>query len=153
MVRKPFLIAYAFFYVAAMGYFHRLGRGTEDAPAPEPPPDHDLALLQTLRNAGDDLSKPHELEFFLYFPREAAARKAAEQLKKEGYRTQVEIDPDRREWACAAERTMVPTGYRWSASAGGWSAWRASGTAGTTAGGATSCRWLNGRVRHEAGPS
>src|SRR4051794_13152266 len=41
----------------------------------------DAAVIEQLRAAGSDLSKPHELDFFLYFPTEAAAHAASEEIK------------------------------------------------------------------------
>jgi hypothetical protein len=38
----------------------------------------DRAVLEQLRAAGSDLSKPHQIDFYLYFTTEEAAQKAAE---------------------------------------------------------------------------
>jgi hypothetical protein len=40
-------------------------------------PDLDQAVLVQLRKAGSDLSKPHNIEFFLYFPTRSVAEMAA----------------------------------------------------------------------------
>ena len=41
----------------------------------------DALTLEQLRKAGSDLNQPHHIDNFLYFPDEAAARTAADQLR------------------------------------------------------------------------
>jgi regulator of RNase E activity RraB len=71
-------------------------------------PDLDQAVLQQLKKAGSDLSKPHEIEFFLYFPSQSIADSAAVQIKAAGF--EVEVRPAGRgaDWLCYAKKTMVP---------------------------------------------
>jgi hypothetical protein len=71
--------------------------------------DGDAATLRQLEKAGSDLSKPHTIEFFLYFPSEPAALEAAASLRLEGYTAEVRVgggDGDR--WLCFATLTVLP---------------------------------------------
>ena len=70
--------------------------------------DPDSTVLTNLEEAGSDLSKPHDLEFFLYFPDESAAEAAAEDMRARGYEVQVRPSEDGTDWLCFAEKTMVP---------------------------------------------
>jgi hypothetical protein len=72
------------------------------------PGDRDQQTLGRLKELGSDLTKPHEIEFFLYFPDEQRARAAAADI---GGDFAVEVDPaadDGGRWLIVARRTMVP---------------------------------------------
>lgn len=71
-------------------------------------PDDDRVVLQQLREAGSDLSKPHQIEFYLYFPTEEAAGKAAEKLEAEGFDGEMRRAPDLTRWMCLVYQQMVP---------------------------------------------
>ena len=71
-------------------------------------PDLDQQVLDQLKNAGSDVSKPHEIDFFLYFPTEAAANSAAEEMKKEVGAVKVDRAAKSAEWLCFATKRMVP---------------------------------------------
>jgi hypothetical protein len=71
-------------------------------------PDLDEAVLTHLRNAGSDLSRPHNIEFFLYFPTQAVADQAASRVQQDGFSTQVEKGSQGDTWLCFATKTMVP---------------------------------------------
>ena len=49
------------------------------------PDEHDLEILETLEEHGADLSEPHEVRVHLYFPSEAEAEAAGEELTEAGY--------------------------------------------------------------------
>jgi hypothetical protein len=69
----------------------------------------DVAVLSQLRQAGSDLKKPHEIEFFLYFPSEASAHKVGGTLSQRGFRVEVKSGTsDKPEWLVLAVRSMVP---------------------------------------------
>jgi hypothetical protein len=70
--------------------------------------DPDQQVLEQLRAAGSDLSKPHEMEFYLYFPSEQAAEQAGLKLETEGFDGEVRSAPDRNAWLCLVYRQMVP---------------------------------------------
>lgn len=71
--------------------------------------DGDAQVIEQLRQAGSDLSKPHAIEFFLYLPNEAKAREASTQLQAQGYETSVRQGATGSEWLCLATKSMVPT--------------------------------------------
>ena len=70
----------------------------------------DERVIQQLRDAGADLTKPAAHDFFLYLPDEAAARKAAERAHRDGDTVNVQpsaVDGDS-QWVCQITRRMVP---------------------------------------------
>lgn len=62
--------------------------------------------LDQLKKAGDDLSKPHKIEFILSFPTRSIADQAAPRLKSAGF--SVEVKQDGSDWRCVGTKTMVP---------------------------------------------
>ena len=68
----------------------------------------DAQVLDQLKRYGSDLSKPHQLEFFLYFPTEADAQKAAEQIRAKSFEVKVERAAQGESWLCFATKTMLP---------------------------------------------
>ena len=77
-------------------------RAARDAAQP------DATTLAALARAGSDLRQPHDLEFFLYLPTEAAAGHIAATLGTDGFATRVSRDESGREWLCLATRQMRP---------------------------------------------
>lgn len=71
-------------------------------------PDMDESVLIQLKKAGSDLSKPHNIEFFLYFPTQAVAEQAASKIRDEGFHVEVEKAAKGDTWLCSATKTMVP---------------------------------------------
>ena len=69
----------------------------------------DRAVLEQLRQAGSDLSRPHPIDHYLYFPKEDAARSAANVLRGEGYRVDVRVGADEVNWLALASHSIVPT--------------------------------------------
>ncbi|NMG35841.1 hypothetical protein GRF61_15445 [Azoarcus sp. TTM-91] len=67
----------------------------------------DGLVIQQLQQAGSDLSQPHSIEFFLYFPSEKAAKAAARELK--GFASK-EVSPadEGPEWLLLLSRQMKP---------------------------------------------
>ena len=70
--------------------------------------DVDLQVIQQLEDAGSDLSKPHPIEFFLYFPSESTALRAARRIRAAGFTVQVQPGASGPRWLCLATREMVP---------------------------------------------
>jgi hypothetical protein len=66
-------------------------------------------VIAQLQRAGSDLTKPHEIEFFLYFPTEVVARQAANQFSARGYKAVVRLGAEQKDWLCQLTRHMVPT--------------------------------------------
>ena len=56
--------------------------------------DWDTKLIERLRAAGTDPFQPHEVDFFMAMPSEAAGRTVAALLEAEGYRVDVKPAPD-----------------------------------------------------------
>jgi len=71
-------------------------------------PSLDQQVLDQLKKAGADLSKPHSIDFFLYFPTEDSANEAAKDVKIEVDDVNVELCADKKNWLCFATRRMVP---------------------------------------------
>ncbi len=70
--------------------------------------DVDQQVLDQLKKAGSNLKKPHNIEFFLYFPTKAAAQRVAQELKKDKFIVKVERGSQGPDWLCFATRKMVP---------------------------------------------
>ena len=71
-------------------------------------PDPDEIVLAQLKQAGSDLAKPHQIEFFLYFPNQPAAEAAATHLKASGFQASARRGAGTNDWLCLAAATMVP---------------------------------------------
>ena len=69
----------------------------------------DGAVLDQLRAAGSDLSKPHRLEFYLYVPSEEAASRVASALSREGFQVDVPTAAIGPGWLALASKTLVPS--------------------------------------------
>ncbi len=80
------------------------------------PEERDLAVLRRLKELGSDLSKPHTVDFFLYFPSEEQAKSAASEIEREGYAVRVDCVPppwwrrlfSKPVWGCYVTKSMVP---------------------------------------------
>jgi hypothetical protein len=69
----------------------------------------DRQTLRALRDAGADLTKATEVNFYLYFPSQAAADSAAAQATTPELPTQVKRAADGSAWLCLVSGEMVPT--------------------------------------------
>ena|SRR6266850_2239293 len=70
--------------------------------------DLDELVLNQLKKTGSDLSKPHKIEFFLYFPTRPVAEQAASQIRAAGFDVEVRPAAKGNEWLCLSTKTMVP---------------------------------------------
>ena len=95
-MRKPLILA-----TLALLVFSVVACTTSEAEA-------DLRTLNRLEKAGSDLSKPHEMEFLLYFPDEASANAAAADVRERGFAAEVRPAAEGTDWLCFAVKTMVP---------------------------------------------
>jgi len=69
----------------------------------------DLRVITQLQRAGSKVDKPHEIDFFLYFPNEESARQAAEKIRPEEFRLSMKPDSQgRQQWLVQLHRTMLP---------------------------------------------
>lgn len=71
-------------------------------------PDPDEKVLIQLKKEGSDLSKPHNIELFLYFPTKEAAQKAANKIEAKGFNAEVYNAAEGDDWVCYTTKTMVP---------------------------------------------
>jgi len=70
--------------------------------------DPDQLVLQQLKKAGSNLSKPHKIEFFLYFKSQASAEAVAPTIKNSGFNVEVRQAAQGTDWLCLATKTMIP---------------------------------------------
>jgi regulator of RNase E activity RraB len=70
--------------------------------------DLDESVLVQLRKAGSDLSKPHNVEFFLYFPTKSIADEASVPIRSAGFEVDVKKAAEDDTWLCLATKEMVP---------------------------------------------
>lgn len=68
----------------------------------------DRQTLNELRKAGADLTKPTEVNFYLYFETQAAAMDAAAQAQTPELPARVRPGADGKTWLCFVSGTMVP---------------------------------------------
>lgn len=69
----------------------------------------DNDVLDQLRSAGSNLSKPHQIEFYLYLPSQADAEAAEAELRSMGYSVTVRAGANNINLLCLASRRMMPT--------------------------------------------
>ena len=78
-------------------------------PAKPQKPSADAQVIAQLRNAGSDLSKPHQIEFFMYFPSEAGAKHVSMRLVSLGFTAEVKRAASGSvPWLTLAKRSMIP---------------------------------------------
>ncbi len=70
--------------------------------------DLDQSVLVQLRKSGSDLSKPHKIEFFLYFPTQPVAEQARSKILAEGFEVEVQKAAQGDSWLCFATKEMIP---------------------------------------------
>lgn len=68
----------------------------------------DGQVLFQLKKAGSNLSKPYDIEFFLYFPTESIAEQAASKIRAAGFTAEVKPAAKGNDWLCFATRRMLP---------------------------------------------
>ena len=71
--------------------------------------DADERVLDRLRVEGIDLTKPHTVDFFLFFGKEEDARKTADQIKALGFQIDIQKPAGSApNWLCHASKSMLP---------------------------------------------
>ncbi len=68
----------------------------------------DKKTIEHLEKASSDLTKPHLIEFFLYFPSEHTAFSAAAEIANHGFEVQVKPGSEGLDWLCFATKLMFP---------------------------------------------
>lgn len=69
----------------------------------------DQAALQSLQEAGSDLTKPHPFDFYLYHSEQSGALNVCDQLQNEGFKTTLREGANSGEWLCLASKTFIPS--------------------------------------------
>ena len=82
--------------------------GRRRSPNVQPAIDHDAALIEHLRASNADLSKPHEIDFYLYLPTEDVANAVLARAQADGYRGDVSLSADGHGWLCLLHKDLVP---------------------------------------------
>ena len=73
----------------------------------ETPDEHDVEILETLEEHGEDLSEPREIRVDLLFPDEDAANAAEEELTELGYEVATfEAAGEEEQWSLRATREL-----------------------------------------------
>lgn len=72
--------------------------------------DTDAMVLMQLREAGSDLSKPHLVDFFLYFSDESAANNVKSIIQKQHPEDIITVERSAADdFLCQVQRSMIPT--------------------------------------------
>jgi hypothetical protein len=69
----------------------------------------DAQVITQLRQAGSNLRKPHQIEFFLYLPSQLAAERVAEKVRALDFTTKIERAATGSDWLLVATKKMIPT--------------------------------------------
>lgn len=84
-----------------MGIFNLFGKAKNQDP--------DEQVIVQLRKAGSNLTLPHNIEFFLYFPTQEAPNKSANRIEPKGFKVEVKNASAGSEWLCLATKKMIPS--------------------------------------------
>jgi hypothetical protein len=68
----------------------------------------DGQTIAQLKKAGADITKPHSIDFFFYFPSQEAAHRVASRLAEFGLATKTEHAATGPRWVIQGQKTMVP---------------------------------------------
>jgi|SRR5690606_16823030 regulator of RNase E activity RraB len=69
----------------------------------------DARVIENLISAGSDISKPHNIDFFMFMPSKAKANSAAAEMEHLGYTiASVDRDSAQSQWQIHATRVMAP---------------------------------------------
>ena len=94
------LLAVTIASIVAVGFF--VSRNSEAQVTP------DGEVIAQLKKAGSDVTKPHAIDFFFYFPTRAAADRVAEKLLAFGLTAKVDHAAQGPKWVIQGQKTMVP---------------------------------------------
>jgi hypothetical protein len=67
----------------------------------------EVQALDALRKAGNDVTKPTEVTYYLVFPNDASARRAADSVRAFNFEGEV-LSSRSGDWTCIASARMVP---------------------------------------------
>jgi regulator of ribonuclease activity B len=71
--------------------------------------DADRATLAALAQAGSKLAEPHQVRHFLYFGTKRGAKKAAREIARSGYSSEVSPGASTEDWLLLATHTLTPS--------------------------------------------
>jgi len=71
-------------------------------------PSQDRQVILQLQKAGSDISKPHNIDFFFYFPTLEAANRIAERLKSEGFSAKAGHAAKGENFIVEATKSLIP---------------------------------------------
>ena len=69
----------------------------------------DQAALDSLREAGSDMTKTHPFDFYIYHPDVSGAEQICTQLRDDGFKVTVMEGAVEDEWLCLASMSFVPS--------------------------------------------
>ena len=69
----------------------------------------DAEVIEQLRLAGSDISKPHPIEFFLYFPTAISADAACGILRSQNFTASAQPSASSSDFVCLATKSLIPT--------------------------------------------
>jgi hypothetical protein len=75
----------------------------------QPPSDPYLAAVSDLRQAGADLSQPHETRHFIYAPGVKAAQQLARTLRQQNRRIEIETSARKGQWLVIVIQSIAIT--------------------------------------------
>lgn len=84
-----------------MGIFNLFGKAKKKDP--------DEQVIVQLEKAGSNLTLPHNIEFFLYFPNQESANESANRIELKGFKVEVKNVATGSEWLCFATKKMIPS--------------------------------------------
>jgi Regulator of ribonuclease activity B len=96
-----YITSLIFIVIVGVLIYSRIGASAELSP--------DGQVIQQLKKAGSNISKPHDIEFFFYFPTLKAAEKIAAILKSEGFNAKAEPAAKGNDFIVLATKTLVPS--------------------------------------------
>jgi hypothetical protein len=73
------------------------------------PSSSDQAVLDSLRDAGSDMTKAHPIDFYLYHPDKTGADQICNRLRIDGFQVTVREGALGDEWLCLASMSFVPS--------------------------------------------
>ena len=69
----------------------------------------DQAALDSLRDAGSDLTKIHPFDFYLYHNNKSGAQYICAELEQDGFQVSIQEGAIEGEWLCLARLNFIPS--------------------------------------------
>ncbi len=68
----------------------------------------DKRVIVELRKLGSDTTKPHPIDFYLYFENEVSANRAGAELELRGFSCEIQRSIGDSNWLCLARKDIIP---------------------------------------------